>query len=204
MPVDSYVYNADDHYCYPGSRVLVNLLDIEDGQQLEIAERKLSFLRISELMENPITAHFDLAHLKAIHHYLFQDIYAWAGKVRKGSFLKKGQTIFCLGQHIESYATGIHRQLAAENYLQGLGRQGLIDRLAYYMGEINALHPFREGNGRTQRVYFHQLAEQAGYNLDFDRISQQEILAADIAAFHQDYSPLKELLERSLYSISLD
>lgn len=82
-----------------------------------------------------------------------------------------------------------------------MGKLDLMDRLAYYMGEINALHPFREGNGRTQRVYFHQLAMEAGYNLDFNHIPHEELLAADIAAFDQNYIPLKAILERSLYPI---
>jgi len=198
MATNNYSYAADDLYCYPGTKALVNRFGIRDEEQLETVERKLTYLRVTELMKQPPAGHFDLAHLKAIHHDIFQDVYEWAGQVRTGSFLQKGETLFCLGQHIESFAADIHRQLKAENYLRGFDRGEFIKRLAYYMGEINALHPFREGNGRTQRVYFHLLAVAAGYNLDFEQIPHQELLSADIAAFDQDYAPLKTILERSL------
>ena len=198
MATNNYSYTPDDQYCYPGTKVLVNRFGIKDAQQLETAERKLTYLRITELMKQPPAGHFDLAHLRAIHLFIFQDIYRWAGKIRTGSFLQKGKTLFCLGQHIESFASDIHRQLKAENYLRGLEKNQFINRVAFYMGEINALHPFREGNGRTQRVYFHLLAKAASYNLDFDQVPHEELLAADIAAFDQDYTPLKEILERSL------
>jgi len=139
--------------------------------------------------------------INTVTRHLFQEIYAWAGEVRKRSFLQKGETLFCLGQHIGSFAAEVHCQLKAEQYLCGLEKQRLMDRLAYYMGEVNALHPFREGNGRTQRVYFRQLALKGGYILDFSKIPHAELLTADIAAFDQDYTLLKTILNRTLFPI---
>jgi len=203
MTPNNYSYNRDEHYCYPPDyRVLVNRFDIRKQEALDEIEREIVGLKLLEIQAHPIPGCFDLFHLKTIHRHLFKEIYAWAGEVRKGSFLQKNETLFCLGQHIESFAAEIHRQLKAEKYLCGLDKCELIDRLAYYMGEINALHPFREGNGRTQRVYFHQLAMEAGYNLDFNQIPHEELLAADIAAFDQNYALLKAILGRSLYPIS--
>ena len=73
-----------------------------------------------------------------------------------------------------------------------------VSKMAFYMGEINALHPFREGNGRVQREYFRELAIGAGYILDFSETPSQDLLRADIAAFHGDYSPLEEILDKAI------
>lgn len=189
-----YDYQPDDPYCYPGTKVLRNKLGITDAEQLFDAERRITALRLSTIPESFANGRFGLNHLCKIHQHIFGDIYDWAGEVRKGEFLVKGDTIFCLGRYIGSYSDTIFSALAEENRLKGLERDKFIERLAFYMGEVNALHPFREGNGRTAREFFRLLSLNAGYDLDIGSVDREALLQADIAAFEREYKPLINVL----------
>jgi len=112
MSQNSYSYAGDDGvYCYPDSRVLINTFNIRDAVQLEEVERELTILQITELQKAPIQGDFDLNHLKAIHHFIFKDIYPWAGQIRQGDFLAKGTSVFCRGIFIEAMAEDVHVKL---------------------------------------------------------------------------------------------
>ncbi len=190
----NYSYQPDDPYCYPGTKTLMNKMGITDSEQLQHAERRITALRLASLPENPVRGSFDFAHLRAIHRFIFGDIYDWAGKIRLGEFLTKGNTIFCLGRHIDSYANSIFSSLSEAKNLRGLAKNAFIDQLAYFMGEVNALHPFREGNGRTIREFFRLLSKSAGYDLDFGSADRDALLSADIEAFDRNYKPLIGIL----------
>ena len=195
---NDYEYNYDSHddfYCYPESTVLINKFDIRDKEALNISERQITALKIAGIEGNPVKGNFDLKHLKSIHKYVFSDIYAWAGQIRKGDFLIKGSSIFCRAMFIDNMAADIHTKLKADKFLRGLNKSDFISKLAYYMGEINALHPFREGNGRTQRLYFKQLCNRAGYSIEFSKAQKEMLVQADISAFDRDYSLLIEILD---------
>lgn len=181
-----------DPYCYPNSRVLRNKLNIDDFDELFEQERNLANLRARELFENPIVGKFDFKHLRAIHGYLFQDIYDWAGKVRTVDIAKGN--LFCRCFAIDAEAERIFGELKQEKYLQGLTVAELGERLAYYFAEINALHPFREGNGRTQREFIRQLAFQNDYFLSFDGITDEEMIKASKASFNMDYEPMARII----------
>ena len=142
-----YEFQRINDYCYPDSFVLRNMLDIEDAVLLEQAERRITSARIAELAQSPICGTFDLKHLCAIHRHIFQDIYAWAGELRSVNIAKGNQ--FCLYQHIEAYAATVFGELKTERCLSKTLLEKMPERLAYYLSEINVLHPFREGNGRV-------------------------------------------------------
>jgi cell filamentation protein len=183
---------SDDPYVYPGSDVLRNQLGIRDAQQLRRVEADLTYWRALRLAVRPLPGDYDLPHLQACHRTLFEGIYAWAGELRTVR-IAKGDT-FCLPQHIESAAADIFGRLARERRLTGLAREDFIDRLAGYLGDVNALHPFREGNGRAQRVLFSQLAGDAGYAMHWQRVEPARNVAASIASMRGDVGPLRELL----------
>ena len=191
-------YEGDDFYCYPDTNVLMNRFDIRNYDKLQITERKLSYAKITILAENPFKGTFDLKYLQKIHRFIFEDIYAWAGQVRGGQFFSKGETEFCRAPMIYTYADNIFGKLKAENWLRGLDRKIFIERLTYFMGEVNTLHPFREGNGRTQRVFFEELARRARYELNFGNTDPDTLLEADIAAYNKDYELLITLLDQQL------
>ena len=170
-------YDADDTYCYPGTDVLRNKAEITNAEELDAYEGELSTLRSIEILENPVVGQFDLTHLQHIHLTLFQDVYEWAGKIRIVD-ISRGNSRFANVRFIESAANDIFNKLARESWLKGLDADTLLKRLAYYLSEINALHPFREGNGRVQRIFISQLSQSAGYQLDYSDLEQLQIYQA--------------------------
>ncbi len=186
-------YDADETYCYPGTDVLRNKAEITDANELDAYEGELSTLRSIEILENPLVGQFDLALLQRIHFALFQDIYDWAGKIRTVD-ISRGNSRFANVRFIESAANEIFNKLARENWLKGLDAGHLSKRLAHYLSEINALHPFREGNGRVQRIFISHLSQAAGYQLDYSDLEQEQIYQAMELAFNGDESILANLI----------
>jgi len=192
-------YDADDTYCFPGTDVLRNKAEITNAEELDAYEGELSTLRSIEILENPVVGQFDLTHLQHIHLTLFQDVYEWAGKIRTVD-ISRGNSRFANVRFIESAANDIFNKLARESWLKGLDADTLSKRLAYYLSEINALHPFREGNGRVQRIFISQLSQSAGYQLDYSDLEQLQIYQAMELAFNGDESTLANLIFERLES----
>jgi cell filamentation protein len=192
-------YDADDTYCYPGTDVLRNKAEIINAEDLDAYEGELSTLRSIEILENPVAGQFDLAHLQRIHLALFQDVYDWAGMIRTVD-ISRGNSRFANVRFIESAANDIFSKLARENWLKGLDADALSKRLAHYLSEINALHPFREGNGRVQRIFISQLSQSSGYQLDYSDLEQEQIYRAMELAFNGDESILSNLILERLES----
>ena len=185
---------SDKIYCYPNSDVLINKLNIHDTDKLLEVERKLTMLRLMDLLEKPISGKFDLEHLRNIHKYIFQDIYPWAGKIRTVDIAKSN--MFCKVQFIKMQAKEIFGKLQKDDYLKQLSKEKFAKRAAYYFSEINALHPFREGNGRTQRELIRQLACESGYILHFAAITETEMMEASIDSFVCDYKKMEALFTK--------
>ena len=148
-----YEYEEDGAYCYPGTRVLRNRLGIRDAGTLASAERDFSSLRAAAIDKGDanIAETFDSDYLRAIHRYLFGDVYDWAGEYRTVN-ISKG-SVFCMWPYIGEQLDALFGMLAGEGLLEGLPPEAMAARLAFYLGEINAIHPFREGNGRAQRAF---------------------------------------------------
>jgi len=191
-----YTYEGSDFYCYPDSQVLINKFGIKDYEKLAEIEQTITFAKDVDFDNNPIKGKFDLDHICKIHEYLFGDIFDWAGEVRGGDYMFKGDTMFHRAIYLEQGYSDYYEKLKAENFLIGLDKDTFCERLAFFMGELNALHPFREGNGRTSRLYFKQLAKNAGYKLKFSNVTAEELLNADISAFNREYEPLIEVLKK--------
>ena len=190
---------ADRIYCYPNSDVLKNKIGIKDMEKLQRLERRLTMLRILELVDKPIQGKFDLQHLCLIHRYIFQDVYDWAEEIRKVDIAKG--SMFCNVKFIESQAAEIFKKLKSEDYLQGLNEENTASRLAYYFSEINALHPFREGNGRSQREFIRTLALHIGYVINFAKVSKEEMLKASKDFFLCDYGKMEQLFKKCINQI---
>ncbi len=140
---------TDDPYVYPGTLVLRNLRGLRDPEALRRFEAHSVRLRELELRRRPAAPPFDLGRLQDIHGHLFQDVYEWAGQLRVVTISKAGVPS-AAPVHIVTEAERVFRELRDADDLRGLPRDRFVDRLAYFLGEVNALHPFREGNGRTQ------------------------------------------------------
>ena len=182
-----------DPYADPVTGVLRNKLGLSTAAELEAAEREITHAALILLRETPVRPAYDLAHLCEVHRRIFGDIYDWAGQVRTVAIAKGA--MFCLPQYIEPAATEIFRLLPSDNFLRGLERGLFIDRLTYYLGEVNAVHPFREGNGRTQRAFFEQLADDAGFTLAWQRLDADRNIAASVAIMRGDPEPMRKMLD---------
>lgn len=200
MPFPQKYEESDNKYCYPGTNILINKLNIKNQKELEYAERELTALRIYDLEMHPVKGNFDLKHLQAIHRYIFQDLYDWAGEIRQVD-ISKGN-LFCKFQFIKGYGDDIFKKLQKEKYLLNLPKEMFCERLAYYFSEINALHPFREGNGRTQREFIKTLSYAAGYEINYASVTEEEMIEVSHKAFHCDYSGIENLLRRISSPIS--
>lgn len=187
---------GDKVYCYSDSDVLINKLNIRDKERLHEAERKLILLRVYDLLEHPVRGQFDLKYLQAVHKGLFQDLYPWAGKIRTVDIAKSN--LFCKVQFLHIQAQELFEKLKKDRYLDGLSRHLFVQKLSYYFSEINALHPFREGNGRAQREFIRQLALRQGYVIHFAAISDEEMLEASVESFMLRYGKMENLFVRAL------
>lgn len=182
-----------DPYTDPVTGCLLNRLGLSDPAALAAAEREIVNLAALGLARDPVGGRFDLDHLREIHRRLFGVVYPWAGQLRT-VVIAKG-SVFCLPQYLPGEADRVFTALAGERWLRGLHRDGFVDRLAWYLGEVNALHPFREGNGRTQRVFFAELAARAGWAIDWATMTVAANVAAAAASFHGDLQPLRTLFD---------
>jgi cell filamentation protein len=184
---------AADDYCYPGTTVLKNKLDLRDADELADFEAEVSDARADE--ESP-GGKLDFEHFKAIHHHLFQDVYDWAGEIRTVRMSKGGST-FCFPETIESQAKKLFAQLKKDNFLDEFEPDEFAAKAAHFLSELNVTHAFREGNGRTQLSFFLLLADQAGYPIDLEDLDPDAFLNAMIASFEGDEKPLAAVI-RSL------
>lgn len=188
--------STNSKYCYPGTDILINKLEIYNENLLKEAETLYSAQRLLELSVEPLQGTFDLNHLKQIHYYIFQDIYLFAGILREEN-ISKGDTLFAQSQYIESSSADLFSKLSSEGLLVGCDVSKFSDRAAFYMAEINAIHPFREGNGRAIREYIRILALHCGYTLNWDSVNKDEILEASIESI-KDYQHLANCIIRSI------
>jgi cell filamentation protein len=186
-------YSDHDEYVDPTTGVLKNLLGISDAVLLERAEADFVSTRSAELSFLPVDGRFDLQNLQTIHWYLFRDVYAWAGSLRTVD-ISKGDNRFAHHAFIESASKPIFQRLRDEHYLAGLDKDAFCLSAAYYLGELNALHPFREGNGRTQREFINLLARRNGFIFVWEKADRQELLMASIQSFKGDLVELAEIL----------
>jgi cell filamentation protein len=180
----------EDPYSDPVAGVLYNKLGLGTAAELEAAEREITHAALILLDESPVSPSYDLPHLREIHKRIFGDIYEWAGQIRTVAIAKGA--VFCLPQYIDSSAAVIFRELRDEDCLR---RDAFVGRLAYYLGEVNALHPFREGNGRAQRAFFGQLARDAGFTLAWQHLDPVRNVEASAAIMRGDPEPMREMLD---------
>lgn len=186
----------DDPYVEPNG-VLKNHFGITSTADLLLVEDEIVTIVTAGLDENPVVGNFDLLHLQDIHRRLFGEVYPWAGELRRVD-IGKAETRFLANGLIERCAEELFAGLAQENFLQGLDDMAFCPRVAEYFGRLNFIHPFREGNGRTQREFFRLIAHQAGYEIDWSGCSQGAMIGACIAALAYDFSRLTRLIRVGL------
>ena len=185
-----------DPYCYPGISVLKNIPGIREPGALERFEAMMTMTRSDEPLP---TGRFDVEHYKAIHRHLFQDVYEWAGEFRTVRIEKDGNP-FCYPEHIQSEILSLFTALRNEDCFSNLSREVFIQKTAGFLATCNAIHPFREGNGRTQTSFFALLAHEAGHPVDLEKLNPPKFLEAMIASFHDDLDLLVSQMRLMLES----
>lgn len=185
---------ADDPACYPGTDVLRNLPDVRTAAELEAFEVEAVGGRSLEL---PPQGAFDPAHYRALHRHLFQDVYEWAGEYRTIR-TSKGGSMFCYPENIEQEMAKQFARLNQPEFLPGVDIDAFIGATAAFLGELNAIHPFREGNGRTQLYFVRLLGLRAGHLFRSESVERDAFLNAMIESFHGQREALIDELERML------
>lgn len=182
--------SSPDPYCYPGTNVLRNRLDLRDQVELDGFEGLITAQRSEEPLPR---GRLGYTHYRAIHHHLFQDVFEWAGRLRTVR-IAKGGSVFCYPEHIDGAMRTLFNRLGTARLLRGLEPSDFATRAAQTLAELNAIHPFREGNGRTQLTYLTLLAARADHPLAIERMEPAAMLAAMVRSFHDDEGPLAALI----------
>jgi cell filamentation protein, protein adenylyltransferase len=167
----------NDSYCWPGTACLKNKLGIKEAARLTVAEARIVSARETELAREILPGEYNLQHFKEFHWSLFRDVYDWAGETRYVDIAKPGAR-FAHWRFVDEIISTILGQLENDSWLHGRSRESFVKRLAYYYGEINVCHPFREGNGRTQRAFLRQLSASANWRLDWSALIREDNIEA--------------------------
>ena len=192
----AYSLNPSSDNCYEGTTCLINKFNIRDEIKLSELEAQITFAKAVMLEEAPIRGNFDFEHFKEIHKFLLCDLYEWAGQVRAVNISKK-RTRFLDASNIEVVAAGCFSKVA-NGYFDNLSVEEFAKRIAEFYNEVNYIHPFREGNGRAQRIYFTQLIRHYGYDINFADIDTDELMIATIKASQGVLDFLVDFFERAI------
>lgn len=186
-----------DPYTDPETDILYNKVGAQNQAELDQREAMMVATRTYELRLRPEPGKFDLDHMQRIHARQFGDVYDFAGKLRTVD-ITKGDTVFARQEMIPGAGDKLFRELANERHLKGLDADEFSKRAGHYLGEVNVLHPFREGNGRTQREFVGQIADEAGYKIDWKNIAREDMTRASVAAYNGDSTQLASLIRSNL------
>lgn len=176
----AYSMDPSTDLCYEGTACLINKFSIKDPQKLSELEAQITFAKAVMLDAEPIEGKFDFHHYKQIHQFLFCDLYDWAGQIRTTDISKK-RTNFLRAQDISDVATRCFAKVE-QGFLDNLSFDAFASRVAELYHDINYIHPFRESNGRTQRIYFTQLIRAYGYDINFSEVDTDLLMIATIQA----------------------
>ncbi len=183
---------------------LRNLLGAKSSQELKKLEAQIVFANELELEAAAIARTNDLAELLALHKQLFGNVYDWAGKVRTVDIKKNedGAEYFLIVSKITDAANFVFGEFKKENNLKGLSIADFTERLAYFYDQLNYIHPFREGNGRAQRVFWSRVAQDAGYEINWDDVvGDENDEASRLAAESMDLSALIKMFRRIVTAV---
>lgn len=185
----AYSINAITDNCYEGTTCLINRLNIRDENLLIETESAITLAKASLLDHQPLPGKYDFAHYRQMHHYLFCDLYDWAGEIRTINLSKKG-TVFVAAEELETCAAACFERLAKADFAT-MNHNDVAVEIADLYNSVNILHPFREGNGRTQRIFFTQWIRHMGFDID---LSVADIDMFMVATIHAAQGVMDDLI----------
>ncbi len=178
---------------------LRNLLGARSSSELKKLEPQIVFANELEMESLKLPRTNDFAELLSIHEQLFHNVYDWAGRIRTVDIKKNidASEYFLIVDKIQDAAAFVFSELAKEQYLKGLSKEQFIKRLAYFYDQLNYVHPFREGNGRAQRIFWTRVAHDAGYEIGWDKIvGDENDEASRLGAEEMDLSGLVAMFSK--------
>lgn len=190
---------GQDPYCYSRTSILKNNFNIQDENILSNAEREITTVASKNITF--ALPPYDLSYFKAIHYMLFSRVYNWAGKLRTID-ISKNETRFCIADRIEIEANKLFQALKNQMYFMELADEQFTECIAIFYGDVNMIHPFREGNGRTQRVLFDHIALNANYTINWSMTTIEKWKEANIHAVKCDYEALQNIFKQALKKIA--
>ena len=193
----AYSVTSSNDGCYPGTTVLVNKLGLKNQEALDAAESVAAALHFVEIESEPSVAPFTFDYYCSLHKRLFGDLYDWAGELRTIDLSKNGTT-FYPASSLRELANAKFKRLETMNEFSGLKRAQLVDEITDFYHELNMLHPFREGNGRTQRLFFTLLLRRLGYSISFAECDTDELMMATIYAAQGIMTYLHDFFEKTI------
>ena len=171
----SYFY-PETYDAQTGHGVLRNVPGIRDFEALRSYDYRMSFARRTELELRPelVARTFDGEHMKALHGHIFQDVFEWSGSYRTVNMAKGGTAPFADAHNgaIDAYLTDVRSMVERTDWAQ-LDHGAFAERSAEIFSHVNQAHPFREGNGRTTKVFMEHIAERSPYTLEFERVPEE-------------------------------
>ena len=190
-------------YHYPGTTVLRNRLGYTDPHTLAQAEALIAATRMAELAANPIDGHFDFAHLQAIHRHLLGDLYEWAGEIRTIDTAPGDLGILhdppaAIPGELDRVFTDINSGV----YVNHHSHEAFVQDLAGHWGDLTSVHPFVDGNSRTQRVFFDQLARDVGWAIEWRELSADAVQAARNFAYIDGGTILADVLRPAIKPVT--
>ena len=186
---------ANDPYVNKQSGILRNKLGLRDALTLETVETQLVSAQVLIILNESIPARFDSHLLRSLHWRLFHQLYDWAGEYRT-VVISKGSSRFAMSEHIPQQVDIVLADLENKCTSWKQHNSAIPEVVAHFYSELNAIHPFREGNGRTIRLFLLLLAIQCGWFIDWKQMTPEENITASQAAFYGDETPLKEIVSR--------
>jgi cell filamentation protein len=180
-----------DPYCYPGTDVLKNIPGLVNA----VALTNFEAIATAQRAEEPLPAgRLSVSHLRAIHHHLFQDVYPWAGRFRTVR-MTKGSSTFCYPENIDVEMKRLFLWLREKNFLRGLSGEEFSSGAAHFLAELNAVHPFRDGNGRVQNAFLFIIATKADHAINFSKLDHSDFIRAMIRSFDGDENTLTKQIQ---------
>lgn len=170
-------------------------------------ERRETWVQRQRLWENPVPQTFDMAHLCRLHYRLFSEIYSWAGEYRTVN-IAKGTSRFLSPTHFPTAARLIEETIAQSTILDATTSDAeFVSQVSKLLADINYIHPFREGNGRAQRVFIDDIATHTGRVITWRNVPIHDYMHASIETFKtgdgQAFEPLfSQMLKPAIDGLS--
>lgn len=174
-------WSETDPYCWPSTKVLRNRLGIVDGGELDRVERVVVRTR----SQSALPAGLSRNDLCALHRHLFGDLYEWAGSLRSVR-LAKANSVFCFPEYIGDNLDRLRAELALHVQSPIHTADGAARLAAWLLHGLNCIHPFRDGNGRTQALFTAIALHRTGWTIDYSILEADWFLSAMVDAFQTD------------------